>query len=90
MAGAVAGLAGFLPGPAREVLSPGRLGGKQIFIAHGLDDDTVPVDRARQAAGALRAAGAEVSYHEYATGHRLNARGMADLTAWFGRVAAGW
>ncbi len=79
---AVAGLAGFLPEPARAWLAPGRLAGKPIFVAHGQADDTIPIDHARRAAEALRGAGAQVSLHEYPAGHKLNADGMADLKAW--------
>jgi phospholipase/carboxylesterase len=78
----VAGLAGFLPEPARAWLSPGRLDGKSIFIAHGTEDVTVPVEQARLARAAFQQAGAEVEYHEYAVGHKLNAHGMSDLKRW--------
>jgi phospholipase/carboxylesterase len=79
---AVAGLAGFLPKAARDWLAPGRLAGKPIFMAHGQEDDTIPIERARQAAEALRGAGAKVNFHDYPVGHKLNADGMADLKAW--------
>jgi phospholipase/carboxylesterase len=79
----VAGLAGFLPDPARQWLAPGRLAGKQVFSAHGTDDETVPVPYARAARNDLARAGAEVAYHEYeGVGHKLNAQGMRDLTEW--------
>jgi phospholipase/carboxylesterase len=79
----VAGLAGFLPDPARQWLAPGRLAGKQVFSAHGTDDETVPVPYARAARIDLERAGAEVSYHEYeGVGHKLNAQGLRDLTEW--------
>ena len=78
----VAGLAGFLPEPARAWLTPGRLKGKSILISHGTEDATVPVEQARLARATLQQAGAEVEYHEYAVGHKLNAQGMADLKRW--------
>jgi phospholipase/carboxylesterase len=79
----VAGLAGFLPEPARQWLVPGRLAGKQVFSAHGTDDETVPVPFARAARNDLVRAGAEVAYHEYeGVGHKLNAQGMRDLSEW--------
>lgn len=87
----VAGLAGFLPAPARQWLAPGRLAGKQVFIAHGTVDETVPVEQARAAAADLSRAGAIVAYHEYqAVGHKLNAQGVRDLTQWLAaRLSAG-
>ncbi len=84
------GLAGFLPGPAREWLAPGRLTGKAVFIAHGRQDETVPVARAQEARDALRAAGADVTYQEYDTGHKVNARGTAALKQWLAVQVAAW
>jgi phospholipase/carboxylesterase len=83
---AVAGLAGFLPREAQPWAAPGRLAGRRVLVAHGTEDDTVPVARSREAAEALRAAGAAVDYREYAVGHKLNAQGMKDLKAWLGEV----
>ncbi len=80
---AVAGLAGFLPPPARPWLAPGRLAGKHVFASHGAADETVPVELARSARVDLSRAGADVDYHEYeAVGHKLNAQGMRDLARW--------
>ena len=87
---AVAGLAGFLPAPGRQWVAPGRLVGKPVFIAHGTKDETVPVALAREAAETLRTAGAEVSEHEYQVGHKLNAHGRRDLTAWLQDVIGNW
>jgi predicted esterase len=54
-----------------------------IFIAVGKGDETIPYAKAKQAADVLRAAGAGLTYHEYDTGHKLNAQGMRDLTGWW-------
>lgn len=86
LAVAVAGLAGFLPRQAQPGVEPGRLTGKRTFLAHGTEDDTVPVAWAREAAEALRTAGAEVTFNEYAVGHKMNAEGMRDLKAWMREV----
>jgi phospholipase/carboxylesterase len=59
------------------------LSGKQVFTAHGTDDETVPLPFARAARNDLTRAGAEVAYHEYeGVGHKLNAQGMRDLSEW--------
>lgn len=78
----VAALAGFVPEQAAGWATPGKLAGKPIFIAHGRTDETVSVEQARAANTLLAGAGAEVSYHEYDIGHKLNAKGMNDLKAW--------
>ena len=81
-AAATAALAGFLPDLARQWIIPGRLSDKPVFIAHGLNDTTVPIEEAVRAREALTLAGAKVSYHEYAIGHKLSAQGMRDLKVW--------
>jgi phospholipase/carboxylesterase len=79
----VAGLAGFLSAPSRRWLAPGRLAGKPVFIAHGADDDKVPLEQARATRDDLTRAGADVEYHEYqGVGHKLNAQGVHALTRW--------
>lgn len=83
---AVAALAGFLPREALPWATPGRAEGKRVFMAHGTDDDTVPVGWAREAAGRLREAGAAVDLREYAVGHKLNAQGTRDLRQWVAGV----
>jgi predicted peptidase len=48
----------------------GRFAHIPIWAFHGADDTTVPVARSRNMVAALRAAGANVRYTEYAgTGH---------------------
>jgi phospholipase/carboxylesterase len=83
---AVAALAGFLPREALQWATPGRAAGKRVFMAHGTDDDTVPVLWAREAAGRLREAGVTVDLREYAVGHKLNAQGTRDLRQWLAGV----
>ena len=82
----VAGLAGFLPRQAQPWAHGGRLAGKRIFMAHGTEDDTVPVKWAREAAEVLRGTGAVIEIHEYPVAHKLNAQGMKDLKAWMKTV----
>ncbi len=83
----VACLAGFVPAQALGWAKPGRLAGKPVLIVHGTDDETVSIGQARAAQTLLATAGADVSYHEYAVGHKLNATGMKVLKAW---LAAMW
>ena len=85
---AVAALAGFLPDAARQWIAPGRLAGKRVFIAHGIGDTAVPVEDAIRARDALTLCGADVTYREYAIGHKLTAQGMRDLKQWLADFAA--
>lgn len=79
-------LAGFLPTLARPMLEPGKLAGKPVFIAHGAEDETVPIERARRAREALLRAGADVTYGEYAVGHKMSSQGLRDLKQWLAKV----
>ncbi len=79
---AVAVLAGYLPDWTRAQITPASLAGRPVFIGHGNQDTTVPLARAAVMREALEAAGADVTYHEYPTGHKVNRQGMKDLKQW--------
>jgi phospholipase/carboxylesterase len=65
-------LAGFVPSDMEEIVEGKPLAGKNIFVAHGTQDQMVPVDRARASIELLEKAGAQVSYCEDETGHKLS------------------
>ncbi len=80
----LAGLSGFMPEGAAALARNRPLIGKQVFIAHGAQDDLVPVEKARQAVEIMEQAGAQVSYCEDDVGHKLSAncfRGLEDFFA---------
>lgn len=66
-------LAGFAPQGVEQILAPGLLNGKNIFLAHGTLDEMVPIAMARHAIQLLENAGAKVSYCESEVGHKLSA-----------------
>jgi phospholipase/carboxylesterase len=78
-----AGLSGFLPGGAELQPLNNGLRGKPAFIAHGDQDDLVPVDRARKAVELFQKAGAKVTYCEDEVGHKLSANCFKGLEAFF-------
>jgi phospholipase/carboxylesterase len=78
----IAGLVGFLPeGCGAEETAVLR--DLPIFMAVGKEDPLIPYERARACADTLEAAGANLTYGEYETGHRLNAAATRDLQAWW-------
>jgi len=79
----VAGLSGFMPGGTEKIVAALPLTGKAAFMAHGLQDDLVPVERARQAAQILQQAGAQVTTCEDDVGHKLSASCFRGLQAFF-------
>jgi predicted esterase len=79
----LAGLSGFLPDGASTWLHSGRLNGLPVFIAHGTQDERVPVERARTAVAQFEQAGAQVTYCEDDVGHKLSATCFRGLEAFF-------
>lgn len=60
-----------------------RWPGLPVFMAVGRRDPLIPLTQAHTCAAILRTLGAESAYHEYDSGHKLDARGMRDLQAWW-------
>jgi phospholipase/carboxylesterase len=82
----IAGLVGFMPAlPNGAAVDPQHWAGLPVFMATGLNDETMPLKVARRSADAIRNLGAELAYHEYDTGHKLDAAGMSDLRQWWRR-----
>jgi phospholipase/carboxylesterase len=69
----LAGLAGFLPDGASVHVQDRPLEGLPVYVSHGINDQLVPVARARQGVQLLKQAGARVTYCESDAGHKLSA-----------------
>jgi phospholipase/carboxylesterase len=72
-------LAGFVPSGLEELVLMKPLAGKNIFVAHGTQDQMVPIDRARDSIEVLEQAGAQVTYCEDEVGHKLSANCLRAL-----------
>jgi phospholipase/carboxylesterase len=79
----LAGLSGFMPEGAEALARNQPLKGKPAFVAHGTEDETVRVERARQAVQVLEEAGARVTYCEDEVGHKLSANCFRSLETFF-------
>lgn len=66
-------LAGFMPDGAEVAIRPGLLTGKPFFLAHGTQDEMVPLEKARWSAGLLEQAGAHVTFCDAEIGHKVSA-----------------
>jgi phospholipase/carboxylesterase len=75
-------LAGFAPDGAEQILAPGQLNGKHTFVAHGTQDQMVPIAQARRTLQLLETAGAQVTYCESEIGHKLSAACLSALEAY--------
>lgn len=76
-------LAGFVPQGAESLAEHHPLGDKPFFVAHGTLDDLVPIDVARSSVQVLQTAGANITYCEDDVGHKLSAKCMRALDAYF-------
>ncbi|MGH2583171.1 MAG: alpha/beta hydrolase [Anaerolineales bacterium] len=79
----LASLAGFMPSET-QAGDLANLKDIPTFIAHGVKDETVPVTMAREARQSLESAGAQVSYCESDTGHKLGANCYSAFADFFG------
>jgi len=57
-----------------------------LFLAHGLHDEMVGIERALRSRDALEALGYAVEYHEYAMGHAVCPEEVAAIAAWLART----
>ncbi len=76
-------LAGFVPGGLDELAAARPLAGKPFFVAHGTQDELVPIERARQSIALLETAGAQVTYCQAEVGHKVSADCMRALKKFF-------
>jgi phospholipase/carboxylesterase len=72
-------LAGFVPAGLEELILQKPLAGKNIFVAHGTQDQMIPIDRARASMELLEQAGAQITYCEDGVGHKLSANCLRAL-----------
>ena len=88
-AGSFAGLAALSATlPDRDLLA-GKLPqnrNQPIFIAHGLYDPMIALDRAQAAKEFLEGAGYSPEYHEYEMAHEISGDAINDLLPWLARV----
>lgn len=77
---ALASLSGFLPRGAEDLLTGHPLAGKSVFIAHGRQDELIPVEEARRSVALLKGSGAQVTYCESDGGHKVSVDCFSGLT----------
>lgn len=78
---------GILAGVAYESTeAPRVLGVPRVLIAHGTQDEVLPVERARASAERLRSLGLPVTYVEEDVGHKVGVQGTRAMKEWLGGV----
>ena len=76
-------LSGRLLGEIRPIMSKSYdLQKLRVFVAHGVQDNTLTIQYAREAKTYLENLGVQLSYHEYNMGHQINGEVLQDMNAW--------
>lgn len=65
-----------------SITSGQDLTGLKVFLAHGTQDNTLPIHYAREARNYLKKLPVVLSYHEYQMGHQINETVLLDLNNW--------
>ena len=78
----IAALVGFVPDLDDETIQSKPLQNLSVFMAAGERDERIPVEIATQSRDTVQAAGANLKWDMYSTGHKMNGIGMRDLEAW--------
>lgn len=86
----IAGLSGYLP-LARELPAERSAANADtpVFLAHGRQDEMVPLARATAARDVLQTLGYRVAWHDYPIGHTVSLPEIQDLRAWLLAVLGG-
>ncbi|MFU8826983.1 MAG: alpha/beta hydrolase [Brevefilum sp.] len=79
----VAALAGFIPKAWKDQMDVKPLENIPFFIAHGTQDDIIPIQKAHRAANWLEENGAQVTFCEAEIGHKLSANCFDGLGSFF-------
>lgn len=82
----LAALSGFLPEGAEKLLPISSPTSKTIFVSHGRQDDTIPVEMARQSVTRLKESGVQVTYCESGGGHKVSKECLGEMEAFFAGI----
>ena len=63
----------------KKQIAPGSL---RIFVAHGVQDNILPIHYARSAKQYLEDLSVDLTYQEYPIGHQISNNVLTDLNGW--------
>ena len=76
-------LSGFIPEGGEALIGMKKLAGKAVFLAHGRQDELIRVERARSAQALLKESGAQVTYCESDTAHKVSRECLIEMERYF-------
>jgi len=79
----VAALASFIPQSWKSSINPGAIKNKDFFIAHGTQDEIIPIDKASESAKWLEQNNANVKFCIADIGHKISANCFKGLGKFF-------
>lgn len=79
----MAALSGFIPRGQAIKPSGKSLAGKPVFVAHGRQDELIPVSMAQRSVAQLKEWGARVTYCESDAGHKVSKECLQSLEKFF-------
>ena len=81
--GKIAALASFIPTKWKTEIDSNNLKNKSFFIAHGTEDQIIPIEKAANAAAWLKENGADVTFCKADIGHKMSADCFKGLGEFF-------
>lgn len=81
-AGIVAMSGRVLPEIVPHIAAPEALGDLPIFVAHGTEDQVLPIHHGRAARELLQRLPVALTYREYPMGHQISDQSLADIAGW--------
>ena len=76
-------LSGFIPEGGEALIGMKKLAGKAVFMTHGRQDELIRVERARSAQALLKESGAQVTYCESDTAHKVSRECLIEMERYF-------
>jgi phospholipase/carboxylesterase len=73
---------GYIPESVALSFAWTKLSGLSCFVAHGLLDPVIPIEKARRAQELLLHARVDLTYKEYPIPHTISEESLADLSQW--------
>lgn len=83
----IVALSGRILDEIKPLVKKNELQELKVFLAHGVADNTLPIQYARAAKAYLQSLGIPLSYHEYEMGHQINSMVVKDIKEWLGELA---
>jgi phospholipase/carboxylesterase len=73
---------GYIPESVSLQFAWTKLSSLSFFVAHGLLDPVIPIQKARRTRELLSKTGADLTYKEYPIQHTISEESLADLSLW--------